>query len=71
MLEISKIKNKSIEIIQSLKKRGINASDSISTVIKLNEQRIVNQQKLDSILAQSNQLANTIGQLAKEKNFQK
>ena len=69
MLELSKIKNKSIEIIQSLEKRGINASDSISTIIKLNEQRIVNQQKLDSILAQSNQLANTIGQLAKEKKF--
>ena len=69
MLELSKIKNQSDEVIHSLEKRGINATDSISEVLKLNEQRIINQQKLDSLLAESNQLAQMIGQLAKEQKF--
>ena len=69
MLELSKIKDQSVTIIQSLEKRGMNATDSISMILKLNEQRIINQQKLDSILAESNQLAQMIGQLAKEQKF--
>ncbi len=69
MLELNKIKNQASEIVQSLGKRGINATDSISEILKLNEKRIINQQQLDSVLADSNKLAQIIGQLAKEKKF--
>ncbi len=69
MLELNKIKNQASEIVQSLRKRGINATDSISEILKLNEKRIINQQQLDSVLADSNKLAQIIGQLAKEQKF--
>tara|TARA_S200000501_G_C20841198_1_gene751632 strand:+ start:274 stop:1545 length:1272 start_codon:yes stop_codon:yes gene_type:complete len=69
MLEIGKIKNHSSEIIKSLQKRGIDVTDDLSELLNLNQKRITNQQKLDLILTDSNQIAQHIGQLAKEQKF--
>ena len=69
MLEINKIKNNADNIVLHLKKRGIDVSDKLSSVIDLDNARIANQQKLDALLAESNQIAQKIGAMAKDKKF--
>ena len=69
MLEINKIKNNVDNIVLHLKKRGIDVSDKLSSVIDLDNTRIANQQKLDVLLAESNQIAQKIGVMAKDKKF--
>ncbi len=69
MLEINKIKNNANNIVLHLKKRGIDVSDKLSSVIDLDNARIANQQKLDALLAESNQIAQKIGAMAKDKKF--
>ncbi|MAQ31253.1 MAG: serine--tRNA ligase [Flavobacteriales bacterium] len=69
MLEINKIKNNTDNIVLHLKKRGIDVSDKLSSIIDLDNARIANQQKLDTLLAESNQIAQKIGAMAREKKF--
>ncbi len=71
MLQINKIRENPDLIIEKLNKRGKNIEKDIHLILQLNEKRIQNQQKLDSILAKGNQIAQTIGILAKEKKFEK
>ncbi len=67
MLELNNIKHNASDIIEKLKIRGIDVTDTIKTIIHLNKARIDNQQILDAILSESNQIAQKIGQMAKEK----
>ena len=71
MLEINTIKNNPDLIIKKLQKRGLDVKQDIDLILQLNNQRIENQQKLDGMLAKGNQLAQNIGQFAKEKKFEK
>ena len=71
MLEINTIKKNPDLIIKKLEKRGVDVKKDINLILELNNQRIENQQKLDSMLAEGNQLAQNIGQFAKEKKFEK
>ena len=71
MLQINKIRENPDLIIEKLNRRGKNIEKDIRLILQLNEKRIQNQQKLDSILAKGNQIAQTIGILAKEKKFEK
>ena len=71
MLEITKIKEETSEVIERLKKRGVDMSNQINLVLKLNEDRIANQQKLDLKLTESNQISQIIPKLVKEKKFEK
>jgi len=71
MLEINTIKKNPDLIIKKLEKRGLDVQKDINLILELNNQRIENQQKLDSMLAEGNQLAHSIGQFAKEKQFEK
>ena len=61
MLEVSKIRTEQKSIIAKLKKRGIDAINNINLILELDQKRIANQQKLDVILAESNQIAKQIG----------
>ena len=69
MLELNKIKNQSEYIIHNLKKRGIDVSKEIQSILDLDKKRIANQQALDLILAEGNQIAQKIGLMAKENKF--
>ena len=69
MLELNKIKNQSEYIIHNLKKRGIDVSKKIQSILDLDKKRIANQQALDLILAEGNQIAQKIGLMAKENKF--
>ena len=66
MLEINKIKANTTEIIGSLKTRGIDVTKNINLILELDKQRINNQQKLDNLLAEGNQIAKKIGELARQ-----
>ena len=66
MLEINNIKANTTDIIGSLKKRGIDVSKNIKLILELDKQRINNQQKLDNLLAEGNQIAKKIGELARQ-----
>ena len=65
MLEINKIKANTTDIINSLKKRGIDVEENINLILKLDKQRILTQQQLDKLLAEGNQIAKKIGELAR------
>tara|TARA_B100001250_G_scaffold116455_1_gene98735 strand:- start:16564 stop:17838 length:1275 start_codon:yes stop_codon:yes gene_type:complete len=65
MLEINKIKANTADIINSLKKRGIDVEKNINLILKLDKQRILTQQQLDKLLTEGNQIAKKIGELAK------
>ena len=66
MLEINNIKANTTDIIGSLKKRGIDVAKNINLILELDKQRINNQQKLDNLLAEGNQIAKKIGELARQ-----
>ena len=69
MLELSRIKNNPEFILEKLKKRGCNVKKEINLIIELDEKRVKNQQILDDILADGNQIAKKIGELARDKKF--
>jgi len=71
MLELNTIKHHASSIIEKMKKRGINVTKNINAIVDLNKQRIDNQQILDSILAEGNQIAQKIGQMAKNNMLDK
>ncbi|MAZ55532.1 MAG: serine--tRNA ligase [Flavobacteriales bacterium] len=66
MLEINKIKANTTDVIGSLKTRGIDFTKNINLILELDKQRINNQQKLDNLLAEGNQIAKKIGELARK-----
>ena len=64
MLQISAIRDQFDDYVKGLEKRGIqNAAETLKNVIKIDEDRRATQQRLDDLLAQSNQIAKQIGQL--------
>ena len=69
MLEINKIKADTDFIIKSLQKRGINIAPTIHLILDLDKKRISNQQNLDTILAEGNQIAKQIAELAQNREF--
>ena len=65
MLEINKIKANTADVIKSLEKRGLDVNQNINLILELDKQRIINQQQLDNLLAEWNQIAKKIGELAR------
>lgn len=65
MLQTTFIKENKELIIERLKKRNFDAEELINNILKLDEERKLTQQQLDSLLAESNQFAKQIGELFK------
>lgn len=65
MLQTAFIKKNKDLVIERLKKRNIDAEQSINTILNLDENRKKTQQNLDTILAESNKIAKQIGELFK------
>lgn len=65
MLQLQAIRDAKVQIIAALKKRNIDASPLLEKVLLLDEKRRATQTRLDSILAESNQLSREIGMLYK------
>jgi len=66
MLEIAYLRENAKAAIQGLKKRGLDAEQSIQDILKLDELRRQNQNELDQALAESNRISKEIGMLFKE-----
>lgn len=66
MLQTAYIKENREEVIKRLKVRGFDATESIDTVLELDEKRRATQTQLDETLAESNKLAKEIGGLFKQ-----
>jgi len=66
MLEITYLREHAQEAAAGLKKRGLDAEQSIQDILKLDELRRQNQNELDQALAESNQISKEIGLLYKE-----
>tara|TARA_B100000963_G_C22623689_1_gene671247 strand:+ start:405 stop:1676 length:1272 start_codon:yes stop_codon:yes gene_type:complete len=69
MLEIKKLRENPSKVIEKLKKRGIDATETINKIIELEKNRISNQQQLDSVLETLNNIAKNIAVLARDKKF--
>lgn len=65
MLQTSFIRENTNLVIERLKKRNIDATATVNSIIVLDDKRKKTQQELDSLLAESNQLAKQIGDLFK------
>lgn len=65
MLQLQAIREGKAQIREALKKRNIDATPLLNSVLELDEKRRETQTKLDSTLAQSNALSKEIGQLFK------
>ncbi len=66
MLEITRIRTDKDSIIEGLKKRNINASETIEKIISTDLDWRNNKTKLEGIAAELNQLAKEIGELFKQ-----
>lgn len=66
MLQLTYLRDNKEEIIESLKKRNLNATETVNEIITLDDQRKKVKGDLDEINAQSNQIAKEIGSLYKE-----
>ncbi len=66
MLQTAYIKENREEVIERLAIRGIDAAESIDSVLALDEKRRTTQTKLDETLAEANKLAKEIGGLFKQ-----
>lgn len=66
MLEITRIRENSGAIIDGLKKRGLDATEIVSNILKTDEQWRSSIQKLQDIQAESNKISKEIGILFKE-----
>jgi len=71
MLQLNYIREKKEEAIQKLVKKGFDATTIIDEVITLDDKRKSTQAELDSMLAQSNQIAKEIGMLFKNGEVEK
>lgn len=65
MLQTAFIRENTNLVIERLKKRNIDATDTVNSIIELDDKRKKTQQELDALLAESNQLAKQIGDLFK------
>lgn len=66
MLEISRIRNEKETIIEGLKKRNIDATETLNQILGLDQEWRTTKTQLESISAELNSLAKEIGQLFKE-----
>ena len=71
MLQLNYIREQKEEAIQKLAKKGFDATTILAEVITLDDKRKSTQAELDSILAQSNQIAKEIGMLFKNGEVEK
>tara|TARA_B100000900_G_scaffold218217_1_gene184845 strand:- start:753 stop:2024 length:1272 start_codon:yes stop_codon:yes gene_type:complete len=71
MLQLNYIREQQKEAIQKLNKKGFDATTILTEVITLDDKRKNTQAKLDSVLAQSNQIAKEIGMLFKNGEIEK
>lgn len=65
MLQTAFIRENTNLVIERLKKRNIDATTTVNSIIELDDKRKKTQQDLDALLAESNQLAKQIGDLFK------
>ncbi len=65
MLEITYLRENAARAAAGLKKRGLDAEQSIQDILKLDELRRQNQNELDQALAESNKISKEIGMLYK------
>ncbi len=67
MLELKRLREQGKEVSEALNKRGVkNASEEISKILEVDNERRRIQQEHDELLSRSNQLAKQIGGLMKE-----
>ncbi|TNF46364.1 MAG: serine--tRNA ligase [Bacteroidetes bacterium] len=66
MLEISRIRNEKETIIEGLKKRNIDATETLNQILGFDQEWRTTKTQLESISAELNSLAKEIGQLFKE-----
>ncbi len=66
MLEISRIRNEKETIIEGLKKRNIDATETLNQILGLDQEWRTTKTQLESISAELNSLAKEIGQLFKD-----
>ena len=71
MLQLNYIREQKEEAIQKLVKKGFDATTILAEVITLDDKRKSTQAELDSVLAQSNQIAKEIGMLFKNGEAEK
>jgi seryl-tRNA synthetase len=65
MLTLQAIRNNTQEIIERLSKRGVDRSEAIQDILKTDEEKRSVQTQVEQLLAQSNAMAKTIGDLYK------
>jgi seryl-tRNA synthetase len=65
MLELHTLRESKETVVAALKKRGLDAAESIDALLALDESRRSLQAELDTVLAEANHLAKEIGMLFK------
>ncbi len=65
MLQTAFIRENTNLVIERLKKRNIDATSTVNSIIELDDKRKKTQQELDSLLSESNQIAKQVGDLFK------
>lgn len=65
MLEITRIRSSKDEIIEGLKKRGVDFTDKINAIVELDEKWRLKKAERESIQSESNSISKSIGQLFK------
>jgi len=63
MLTLTRLRDERESVIKALSKRGLDVTDSVDTILKLDAERRGLQKELDDTLAQSNSLSRQIGEL--------
>ncbi len=66
MLEITRIRTSKDELVEGLKKRGVDFSEKLNEVIRLDEEWRSKKTERESIQSESNKLSKSIGRLFKE-----
>lgn len=65
MLQLTELRENKDDIIERFKKRSLDATETITQILSLDDKRKGAQQRLDNTLADSNRMAKEIGQLFK------
>ncbi|MHC5353341.1 serine--tRNA ligase [Myroides sp. LJL115] len=65
MLQIAFIRENQEQVVKALAKRNLDVADLLKEVLELDERRRSTQVELDSVLAESNKLSKSIGELMK------
>lgn len=65
MLQIAHIRQNKVEVLAALAKRGLDAGETINTLLQINETRRALIGEIETLQARSNQLAKEIGELFK------